>query len=899
MASSSFNVPRRKYDVFISFRGEDTRRDPSTVRYQKRCYEDAFTRHEKFGHNSFKIERWRTSLKKVANLSGIDSSKFETDAELVEKIVDCVRVKMKNIMLQNDSTELIGSHERIKELELLLCKRLQDVEIIGIWGMGGIGKTTMASLLFKKLSHGYEGYYILENSSLHPTIGLRDLQDKALITISSNGEVSMHDLIQEMARQIVREESPNDPGKRRHLWDQDEIYKVLKNNLGTGVIESISLQSWRGKEIQLDPKAFKKMVNLKIFKFQCRYGLLMSDKIHNSLPKELNYFKWEVYPSNSPPSKVCLKILVENHMRDSTVERLWDESQDLGNSKQIDLFGSRDLEELPDKSMASKHKIFDLSFCFSLHLDHPSTLSNHNLLELILFACQDLQRTHVWLSLLPQLNSLLTVVKKFHLLTTFGLLNSLRVLNFSQSNVVSWPESIKHLRNLEQLCLRCCSRLRSIPELPPSIRILDVSYCISLESLFTSNFSMAHLPNLRYLYLRGCSRLRSIPELPPSIRILDVSYCISLETLFTSNFSMAHFPNLEHLYLRGCSRLRSIPELPPSIKILDVSYCISLETLFTSNFSMVHLPNLRYLCLLGCSRLRSIPELPPSIRILDVSYCISLENLFTSNFSMAHFPNLEYLYLRGCSRLRSIPELPPSIRILDVSYCISLETLFTSNFSMAHFPNLEHLYLRGCSRLRSIPELPPSIRILDASYCASLETLFTSNFSMAHLPNLEHLCLGGCSRLRSIPELPPSIRILDVSYCTSLETLFTSNFSMAHFPNLEHLYLRGCSRLRSIPELPPSIRILDASYCASLETLFTSNFSMAHLPNLEHLCLGGCSRLRSIPELPPSIRILDVSYCTSLETLFTSNFSMAHLPNLEHLYLLGCSSVYTRASIFP
>lgn len=60
-------------------------------------------------------------------------------------------------------------------------------------------------------------------------IGLESLQDKALLTIFED-EVSMHDLIQEMGWQVVREESMEDPEKRSRLWDPIDVYQVLKYN---------------------------------------------------------------------------------------------------------------------------------------------------------------------------------------------------------------------------------------------------------------------------------------------------------------------------------------------------------------------------------------------------------------------------------------------------------------------------------------------------------------------------------------------------------------------------------------------------------------------------------------------------------------------------------------------
>ncbi|KAI4328630.1 hypothetical protein L6164_020966 [Bauhinia variegata] len=502
MSFSSLNVPRRKYDVFLSFRGIDTRH-PSTVRHQKGCYEDAFRRQEeKFKHDSFKTQSWRASLKKTANLSGFDSSKFENDADLVEQIVNCVWEKLKEIMPPNDSTELIGIHEQITELELLSCLRLHDVHIIGIWGMGGVGKTTIASLLFEKLSHKYDGYEFLENVKeelgkcgmthlknkliskllggeelgitipvgfLYPVIGLRNLEDKALISIV-NKRVIMHNLIQEMGQQIVREESPNDLGKHRHLWNHDDIYEVLENNRGTADIESINLLRGSDRGIHLSPKVFEGMVNLKYLSFNNSSRLHISGNKLDSLPKKLKYFSWDFYPSKSLPSKLCLKNLVQLHLRNSNVRRLWNGTQDLGNLKKINLYGCEFLKELPDMSKASK---LEQEF---------SVLSER------------------------------TCIENVPSPVTLGLMNSLTILSLIGMKLVSLPASIKHLSNLEQLYLCHCSCLQSIPELPPSIKCLDARGCSSLKALFTSTSSWpgSHLINPPYPFvviLKGCYEL--------------------------------------------------------------------------------------------------------------------------------------------------------------------------------------------------------------------------------------------------------------------------------------------------------------------------------------------------------------------------------------------------------
>ena len=71
---------------------------------------------------------------------------------------------------------------------------------------------------------------ILDYLELHPKIGLEIFIEKSLIKLQYN-QLWMHDLLQEMGRDIVRRECPNDqPEKRSRLWLYEDIDKVLTNN---------------------------------------------------------------------------------------------------------------------------------------------------------------------------------------------------------------------------------------------------------------------------------------------------------------------------------------------------------------------------------------------------------------------------------------------------------------------------------------------------------------------------------------------------------------------------------------------------------------------------------------------------------------------------------------------
>jgi len=56
------------------------------------------------------------------------------------------------------------------------------------------------------------------------------LIQKSLIQISESNDLTLHDLIADMGKEIVRLESPYQPGKRSRLWSDKDIVEVLEGN---------------------------------------------------------------------------------------------------------------------------------------------------------------------------------------------------------------------------------------------------------------------------------------------------------------------------------------------------------------------------------------------------------------------------------------------------------------------------------------------------------------------------------------------------------------------------------------------------------------------------------------------------------------------------------------------
>ena len=81
---------------------------------------------------------------------------------------------------------------------------------------------------------------ILDSLSLYAVIGLKELINKSLLKIDEEDILRMHDLLEEMGKNIVRQECPNDCGKRSRLWDYEPIENMLKNNKVRGYLENLS-----------------------------------------------------------------------------------------------------------------------------------------------------------------------------------------------------------------------------------------------------------------------------------------------------------------------------------------------------------------------------------------------------------------------------------------------------------------------------------------------------------------------------------------------------------------------------------------------------------------------------------------------------------------------------------
>ncbi|KAK2995491.1 hypothetical protein RJ640_000774 [Escallonia rubra] len=328
---------------------------------------------------------------------------------------------------------------------------------------------------------GEDKYFIvkvLDACGFYSYIGIQNLIDRCLLTINDEDKIMMHQLIQDMGREIVRQESPKEPGKRSRLWRHQQSYSVLKEMTGTKTIEGLlldmqvvmttstvrgqdtakDLPPWQSAKAKVNVDAFVRMDKLRLLTLN--YVQLAGS--YKNFPKKLRWLCWHGFNLKSIPKELPLGNLVALDMSYSKLERVWEGTKSLGALKVLNLSYSQKLMETPDFS----------GVC--------------NLERLVLKGCQ----------------GLLGVGE------TIGFLKRLVLLNLEDCrNLRKLPKNISMLQLLETLIISGCSNLDEFPtgltEME-SLKVLHADGC-AMKSSSTIN---------RQVYQRRVPKPRKGPITP-------------------------------------------------------------------------------------------------------------------------------------------------------------------------------------------------------------------------------------------------------------------------------------------------------------------------------------------------------------------------------------------------
>ncbi|XP_050379749.1 putative disease resistance RPP13-like protein 1 [Argentina anserina] len=451
---------------------------------------------------------------------------------------------------------------------------------------------------------------------------------------------------------------------------------------------------------------------------------------------------------------------------------------------------------------------------------------------------------------------------------------------------------------LLELCIWTCPKLKRMPSVFPSLKVLEINGCQELEEL-------PKLPFIHELELKNCNEgvLESIMGLA-SVTYLRLNQIPTL-TCLVEGF-LRHLTALEELQLANLSEMITLSDNLGwqnllHLKHLEISECPLLKELPQCLYKLSSLKELR---IWRCPSLVSFPNtgFPSTLRGLEIKGCEALQFLpeWKMHSDERSHP-FEYLVIEDCSSLKSLPggTVPRTLQHIEIQNCINLD--FLPEHMIQNNTCLEFLNVSGCHSVVSFPEGTFGLPVGTSSMVMNLKQLIISNctklklipeglHNLIHLKNLE---IAECPLVEAIAEygLPTSmLQSIKISKCQSLKSLPNRLYSLTC---LQELSVEGCSNLVSFPEggLPTNLLSLSILDCEKL--LPTFEWGLHGLTCLTNLTFGGCEALVSFPEdwlLPTTLSSLQLQRLPNLESLPKR---LNELTSLDSLELSECDRLQT------
>ncbi|KAH1221301.1 TMV resistance protein N [Glycine max] len=173
---------------------------PSEVRKQSGKFGKAFAEHEeRFKDELEMVKKWREALKAIGNRSGWDvqnKPEHEEIEKIVEEVMNLLGHNQIHSQIWSFSGDLVDMDSRVKQLEELLDLSTNDVvRVVGIWGMSGVGKTTLVTALFGKISPQYDARCFIDDLNKKcGNFGAISAQKQLLSLALHQGNMEIHNL---------------------------------------------------------------------------------------------------------------------------------------------------------------------------------------------------------------------------------------------------------------------------------------------------------------------------------------------------------------------------------------------------------------------------------------------------------------------------------------------------------------------------------------------------------------------------------------------------------------------------------------------------------------------------------------------------------------------------------
>ncbi|XP_023746924.1 disease resistance protein RUN1 isoform X2 [Lactuca sativa] len=412
---------------------------------------------------------------------------------------------------------------------------------------------------------------ILHACNINIRSGIPNLLDRFLLSIGWKNELKMHQLVQEMGRFEVRQESLDKPWKRSLLWCHEESFRVLKQKKGKGNLVGLALdmrmleKEMLGASYKLKTDALSKMDNLMLL--QLNYVHMNGS--YENFPPELRGLCMHGFHLKSIPSELPMENLVALDMSYSNIESFigcYSNPQRLEKRKKLDGLC------LKNKRLLGSLKVLNLSFCKQLcslgdfdqfpALERLIVRNCTGLLEVSESIEQCVELALIDLSYCKQLKNLPRIIGMLKKVKTM-LLNGCNLGESQTDNTNLNMDSLDMCNANKNISIRTrTSSSAFVGAIPSRLKLFSVSLPRSLvrlslvnNNLSTESFPMdfSSLSMLKELYLDS----NPIHSMPNCVRTL---------------------PKLEKLGIRDCNKLKSVEHPPHTLKTMMLySYPDSLE----------------------------------------------------------------------------------------------------------------------------------------------------------------------------------------------------------------------------------------------------------------------------------------------------------------------------------
>eukprot|EP01018_Ginkgo_biloba_P021935 Gb_11466 [translate_table: standard] len=313
--------------------------------------------------------------------------------------------------------------------------------------------------------------------------------------------------------------------------------------------------------------------------------------------------------------------------------------------------------------------------------------------------------------------------------------------------------------------------------------------------------------------------------------------------------------SLRHLTLDRCSKLRSLPKRfgdLTNLQHLGIRHC---EALVISQ-SFNQLTQLQYLDLSYSRKIQFQPDIlgikVTTLEELSVRQCSTFPQ--ESLMQITRQASLRKLDLLGDFYFKQMPDEFWSLTNLQVLK-MSRHSLVSLPPSLGNLIRLTHLELKSCKDFKCLPG------------------------SLGQLKQLTHLIISGSG----IEYLPTMSHLQHITLSQS--KLQILSISGDDCPNLETLILSDNECLEEVETLPASLVKLNLEGCIILKRI-PASFS---LPKLQSLIISGCRELKELPSVVHLISLgtLEAMDCWKLQRIE----GLEHLQRLQFLFISADNAV--------